>query len=298
MKNRIAAAVAKAVHSQLKALESAQVREAKKSAKFVHDQAAELMLALKKAQSGKASAVLDVVTRSKLLKVVADGALQTSRGLAHCAVSAVASVAGDAASSIERFFSTVKVPVPPKVLKPSEQYTAQIQEMARRASGLTGIDLRNEMLRKTRQLQLGKDTVGDLIDTAAATMLGQDWRVSRLVATEAAFSYNAVAQKAITELSDEYPKLRMRWTELVSDLTGAPLDNRVGIDSIILHGQVARAGELFKMPDDPQTPKGLVGRAWMHPPNRPRDRSVLVPWMPGWSVPAWVVDANGKRRPL
>lgn len=114
------------------------------------------------------------------------------------------------------------------------------------------------------------------------------WQVERLVRTECASAYNAGANDALMAAGQEIPELRSRWTEMVSDITGVPFDKRVGVDSIVLHGQVARPGMNFTMPSDPRVSQ-YSGKSWVHPPNRPNDRSVLVPWMPGWGIPGWVV---------
>jgi hypothetical protein len=85
--------------------------------------------------------------------------------------------------------------------------------------------------------------------------------------------------------------LMQRWTELVDDATGRPLDNRVAADSLAMHGQVAPPGGSFLMP---AAGGALAGQSWTHPPNRPNDRAVLTPWMPTWGVPAWQFR-NGRR---
>ncbi len=90
--------------------------------------------------------------------------------------------------------------------------------------------------------------------------------------------------------------MRQRWTELINDLTGQPLDNRVAKDSIAMHGQVAYPGHYFTMPAG-DVPHLMVGKQWLYPPNRPNDRAVLTPWMRGWGVPAWEYH-GGVRLPL
>jgi hypothetical protein len=101
-----------------------------------------------------------------------------------------------------------------------------------------------------------------------------------------------------------------RWTEYVDDATGRPLDARVANDSLVLHGQVCFQPEGatfegrstflvggtggFTMPPDGRVNAKLWGRRYAHPPNRPNDRSRLVPWKPTWGVPAYMV-VNGVR---
>lgn len=127
------------------------------------------------------------------------------------------------------------------------------------------------------------------------------WRAERIARTEWAGAYNAGSADLITETRRTLlPDLMMRWTELVDDLTGRPMDDRVAGDSLAMHGQAAEpGGGLFVMPPDPRVSAKLHGKQWAFPPNRPNDRSVLEPWRPGWrgAAPAWVWE-NGARRYL
>lgn len=129
--------------------------------------------------------------------------------------------------------------------------------------------------------------VKDLINHIHSTFDDQLWRVERTMRTETSRTFNTTQDAAFVQLMDEFPGIYRRWTELVNDITGAPLDNRVGKDSLVLHGQLAKPGHLFFMPPA-QAPKGMAGRAWEAPPNRPNDRAVLTPWFEGSGVPGWL----------
>jgi len=115
----------------------------------------------------------------------------------------------------------------------------------------------------------------------------QFWQVERIVRTETALAYNAVQHDAMVELSREHPKLQRRWTEMVNDVTGQPMDARVAMDSMALHGQVTTVRGVFTMPDKPGVPHGLLGKSWLYPPNRPNDRALVLPWEPTWGIPGW-----------
>lgn len=133
-----------------------------------------------------------------------------------------------------------------------------------------------------------------LIVLAGELMDQQSWRVDRLVRTETSYAYNLAQAAALKAYPTEPGELLWgRWTERVDDLSGKPLDKKVAEDSLVLHGQVARPGGVFTMPDDPRAGK-LAGRSWAHPPNRPNDRSVLLPWQRHWGVPGWILQ-GGKR---
>lgn len=149
------------------------------------------------------------------------------------------------------------------------------------------------------QRDLAKGMVaGDSTDQTIARIQSRaalEWyQAERITRTETAFGYNSVNQSTIEELAPEVPGLYSRWVEHVSDATLQPLDDRVGIDSIALHGQVVKPGGLFTMPDEPGLPRSLRGLSWSHPPNRPNDRSVVTSWMPGWGGYAYELR-NGKR---
>lgn len=129
-----------------------------------------------------------------------------------------------------------------------------------------------------------------------------EWHgAERIVRTEYSFAAGASAREAADEQAEELDgDLWTRWTEHVSD-GGAPLDDRVGVDSEAMHGQVAHPGGMFTQP--PASPDGeevgdsLVGRQWACPPNRSNDRSCLVPWRASWGVPGWQW-VGGRRVPV
>lgn len=142
------------------------------------------------------------------------------------------------------------------------------------------------------------DKVADIID-------GEWWQGERIVRTELAWAYNGALRDGIKESAQEIDELYQRWEENCGD-SGQPLDNRVAVDSIAMHGQVAKAGGLFVMPPvapfpdaegNTLVPRSLVGKAWEFPPNRPNDRSVLSPWMKSWGIPGWRY-VGGRREPL
>ena len=142
----------------------------------------------------------------------------------------------------------------------------------------------------------------EAIDGVAEAIDGEWWQGERIVRTETAYAFNATHADGIAESAEELPELKMRWEEHC-DAAGQPLDDRVGVDSIAMHGQVTGPGDVFTMPatapfpdknGNTEVPDSLVGEEWEFPPNRPNDRSVLAPWMPDWGVPGWRYD-NGRR---
>ncbi len=138
------------------------------------------------------------------------------------------------------------------------------------------------------------ETTDEAIDRTRE-ITGEQWyQAERIVRTEQAYAFNAAHADGIAEVAEDVLDLYMRWVEHVTD-AGVPMDNRVGDDSIAMHGQVTRPGGDFTMPDDPDVAESLVGQSWKFPPNRPNDRAVVVAWRPSWGGMAWVYDGGGKR---
>lgn len=133
------------------------------------------------------------------------------------------------------------------------------------------------------------ETIGEILSDINESLEHQWWRVERVNNTETAAAFNVIRTDAIEELG-----MWQRWTELVDDTTGKPYDDRVGDDSLVLHGQVALPGNTFIMPPVREAPASMVGDEYDAPPNRPNDRAVLLPWERGSGVPAWVWK-NGRR---
>jgi hypothetical protein len=151
--------------------------------------------------------------------------------------------------------------------------------------------------RVTEQLALipiGEVTVSEMINNVLDMVDSQWWMIERIARTETSRAYNLVQDTGIREMADELPGLCKRWVEYVDDLTGEPYDEKVGDDSIALHGQIAEPDGMFYMPEDDPAPMEMVGMSWEHPPNRPNDRAVIQPWMKEWKIPAWYYE-DGER---
>jgi uncharacterized protein with gpF-like domain len=153
----------------------------------------------------------------------------------------------------------------------------------------------------TTSLMTG-ETMGDAMDRLVDVLDGNEYKAEEIARTETAFAFNAASAAGIAECADELPGLMMRWTEYVDEETGEALDDRVAEDSLSMHGQVVAPGGRFVMPrtlpDGTELSKRshhLLGRTWEYPPNRPNDRSTIVPWRKEWSdLPGWQWK-NGRR---
>lgn len=146
-----------------------------------------------------------------------------------------------------------------------------------------------------KQIGLGLATGqnnGQIIDRVLGVAKLEWWQGERIVRTEMAWASNATHADGLKECRSALPDLKQRWCEHCSDGSPpVPYDDRVGDDSIALHGQIVDPGAQFHMP--PTTPggkpvsKSLIGEKWAFPPNRPNDRAVLSPWRTGWGIPSW-----------
>lgn len=150
------------------------------------------------------------------------------------------------------------------------------------------------------QSLLQGETHTEAIDRVSEVLHGQWWQGERIVRSELSWAASATQVDGIAVAREVIPDLQIQWRELVSD-DGMPLDDRVGVDSLSLHEQVIVPGGMFVCP--PRTPTGeevpdsLSLERIAHPPNRPNDRSSVVPWRSGWEIPAWRWAA-GRRVPM
>ena len=124
------------------------------------------------------------------------------------------------------------------------------------------------------------------------------WKAKSAIQTGLAAGFNSGQAGAVGELSAVAPSdWAKRWCELVDDATGMPFDNKVGNDSMALHGQIADPGGVFVMPEDPSVHPWFWNRAWDSSPNRPHDRSVTMAIRLSWGIPGYRL-INGQRVPV
>jgi hypothetical protein len=204
-------------------------------------------------------------------------------------------------ATMERTFKGAVTPMPVDEI-------AIIRKLTDRAPSLLGVHKRSlsrygaRLIGKFQEqtslgLALGESTP-QIVERIQTTGDLEWWQAERIVRTETAYAYNAAQRDAITAQAEELddPLLCAQWSEQ-ADEDGAPLDDRVAVDSLAMHGQVAPTGGVFTMPPTSprpdakgrtKVPDALVGKTWDCPPNRPNDRSALTPWRPDWDLPGWV----------
>lgn len=248
----------------------------------------------------KRSAALQV--RAAILRLNQASATIAEKGSIDAQLAAVQELATQV-QGLERDFRGTVVPVPLlegarfrglAANRATSLLTQHRASMARYGAGVIG-DVEGVMARSL----IGNESTTDTIDKIAVTIDGTRWQAERIHRTEQAWSYNAGHVDGLVTQATTLPDLMMRWSEHVSD-DGAALDDRVAVDSLAMHGQLATPGGLFTQPpaapDGEQVPDGLVLQTWAHPPNRPNDRAVISPWREHWGVPGWTWQ-GGARKP-
>jgi len=100
------------------------------------------------------------------------------------------------------------------------------------------------------------------------------WRAERIVRTETAFAHGRSKYDAMKRTSEELGEKKL-YKRLIETL-----DNRTGDDSFVLHGQTVPIDEPFRWKH--KRAGSWVVTEYQHPPNRPNDRAVVIPWDPSW----------------
>jgi hypothetical protein len=125
------------------------------------------------------------------------------------------------------------------------------------------------------------DEIRALVTKATAKQTaGKAWMVERIVRTEAAHAYSSTAWKAMLE--EDTPGDPM-FKKLV-----AVHDKRTGKDSVMLDGQIRPVREMFF--------DAFHGFSYQHPPNRPNDREIVVPWRASYGDSRKMRGKRARRR--
>jgi hypothetical protein len=121
---------------------------------------------------------------------------------------------------------------------------------------------------------LAAETVDQATERIMGTFGGERWRAERIARTEMSYGYHLVKQRAMEQLRDDVPDMQKRLV--------ATHDSRTGEDSEELDGQTVDVAKPFIW-NEPVKGGGTKVVRYMHPPNRPHDREVVIPWRPGWA---------------
>lgn len=163
-------------------------------------------------------------------------------------------VAGTEASILRRIGSNPSDPRQPGVLQRYGLNTVDAFEgvlQQRLLSGARWEDVRNELVAESPFLQ-GKPAY---------------W-AERIVRTEVMGASNRAGTESISALGEQVDDM--------VKVNSATFDGRTSADSYAVHGQIRKPNEAFDS----------WWGSFMHPPDRPNDRSVVVPHRLAWPFPA------------
>lgn len=152
--------------------------------------------------------------------------------------------------------------------------TAMIQDFERvmRVGALEGLSQHQVISRLVMQGELGGINAAALhakepgyFPAPTGYVVRRYW-AERIVRTESAYALNAANQATIaTAKVTDFPDMQKKIL--------AHFDTRTAPDSIAVHGQIRPVDGLFT---------DGAGRMYKHPPARPNDREVVIPWRPHW----------------
>jgi len=305
----VPAAVLEAMSEHRARLERLAERRTLIPLKRLYDEAgAELERKLAAAARGRAGDTMTAYQQRMLLAQVKEGKVRLARSMAgtlgdasqDAQVDALRGLTRDVAR-LERQFrgATVTLPIEQaaRFRGVVDRRRTSLLRMHATSMARYGAQTIGRMERELSLSLATGETTGSAIDRVMRVDDMEWYRAERIGRTETAWAFGATTADGIAESAEALPGLMMRWSEYVDDATGRPLDDRVAVDSLAMHGQVTAAGDVFTMPSSSpvadakgrtQVPPALVGLTWSHPPNRPNDRAVLQPFRKEWGIPGWV----------
>jgi len=143
----------------------------------------------------------------------------------------------------------------------------EFERSFRRYGGKVVVEIEQEIARAIMVGESWVDARTRVIDITKVTLGRNQALVDRITRTEVSAAYNGTRLKAM--LAEDRPGDRMM------KMLSAVFDSSTGRDSVLVHGQKRPVNEPFE--DD-------KGRLYQAPPNRPRDREMVVPWRESWGA--------------
>jgi hypothetical protein len=113
----------------------------------------------------------------------------------------------------------------------------------------------------------------DLVMKKGGILDGERWKAERIVRTETSYAHGSTKFRTMKQNQEDLG------IEMHKRLI-ATFDDRTGDDSFLVHGQTVPVDQPFRWK---HKRRGVwVVDEYMHPPNRPNDREVVIPWDPKW----------------
>lgn len=128
---------------------------------------------------------------------------------------------------------------------------------------------------------IGGQTTGEMMQAIGKTLLGEEWRLRRVVRTELQGVHAKSKLLGMQDMQDDIP-------DLMKSLYN-PKDKRTANDSLYVQDRIDLGDRRLIVKIDekfsyrwPRGPKGKL-REYSAPPDRPNDRSILIPYRKAWS---------------
>lgn len=133
-------------------------------------------------------------------------------------------------------------------------------------------DIRAGIVREMSQAAIEEIGLSELTSRIGKFFLGEEWKIQRIARTELHHAYGGAKQRTMEFLvEDQIPDLKKALIH--------PMDARTAADSkaLALENPIVPVDQpfVFKW--------GKEKRIFMFPPDRPNDRSIMVPYREGWA---------------
>lgn len=226
-------------------------------------------LAAKIAQAAPGSYRAGKLRLARVLAQVAANTFtnQTAHQLNTAITNAILAAELDSVDELDAWAKHHKTTLPPVPIRPAHEVLVRAR-METAAPSVAAYDAAIRRRITTAIAQGLLDTVTtreELVDQVKTIAGAERWRADRIVRTELMNAYNATKHATLLEARDSGLAPDIQKTCIVT------YDNRTAPDSLPLDGQVRALDEPFV---------DGKGRTYQHPPGRPNDREVEVPWMP------------------
>jgi len=180
----------------------------------------------------------------------------------------------DLSEEIERFsryFGGSTIPIPLDTIAISLDTTNYLINRYESSIDAYSGALRQQITQGLTESLIARDNFSTAVYKLQRFMKGEEWRVQRIARTELHNVYNLAKQNGMEEAQTTIPDLKKSLFH--------PMDNRTGEDS-----KLAARMKLVVDIDEPfsYTFNGKR-RVYMVPPDRPNDRSILVPYRESWN---------------
>lgn len=141
-----------------------------------------------------------------------------------------------------------------------------------------GNDLQTQITNGLFSAVIGEASYDQVVGRISQFFVGQEWMLHRIVRTELHHVYGVAKLKSLEQV-DGAKKTLIH-----------PLDGRTGEDS----AYAATLGLIVELSDPFEYNWKGKKRSFMTPPDRPNDRSVMIPYMDGWGSDSGSATVTGR----